>query len=528
MSAGDAALQALGYDQELHRSFSLIGVIGFSFSIVTCWTALAGTMTVGIEAGGPPVMVWSWIAVSICAAAVALSFAECCAQYPVAGGQYSWVAAIAPKRFARGMSWVTGWFMLIGLVAIGAVNNFIGANFVLGLANLVNPDYVIERWHTTLLCYLIILVFGVNNIFAPRLFDGLSKFLLFWNIFSFFCVTITMVATCKEYQQPSFVFTSYRNDTGLEPALAVIAGLLQSLFGMCCYEAPAHMIEELRNPTRDAPIAMVAAVLLGGVTGFFFLVASFFCVGDIDSVANSSTGVPLIQILYNCTQSIGGTCVLSSMIIVITLFCANSLMAETSRSVYAFARDHALPFSKTFSAVHPKLGIPVPAILLTMVGQAVLNTIYIGSYTGFNTVISISTQGFYISYAMPLVARLMSEIGSDRKPLRHPKYNLGRWSLPINAFGAIFLIVASISFSFPSAGPVTADNMNYSSAAIAVIMLISLATWIFGGRKNYSIPNFVNVIDSVDASNLDDGLDGFDTTVDSVTKKAEDSSAKSK
>ncbi|ETS82667.1 hypothetical protein PFICI_04543 [Pestalotiopsis fici W106-1] len=523
MAAGDAALQAMGYDQELHRSFSLIGVIGFSFSIVTCWTALAGTMTVGIEAGGPPVMVWSWIAVSVCALAVALSFAECCAQYPVAGGQYSWVAAIAPKRFARGMSWVTGWFMLIGLIAIGAVNNFIGANFILGLANLVNPDYVIERWHTTLLCYLIILIFGINNIFAPRLLDGLSKFLLFWNILSFFAVTITMVATCKEYQSPSFVFTSYRNDTGLNPALAVIAGLLQSLFGMCCYEAPAHMVEELRNPTRDAPIAMVTAVLLGSVTGLCFLVASFFCVGDIDSVANSSTGVPLIQILYNCTQSIGGTCVLSSMIIVIVLFCANSLMAETSRSVYAFARDRALPFSKTFSAVHPRLAIPVPAILLTMVGQAVLNTIYIGSYTGFNTVVSISTQGFYISYAMPLVARLMSEIGSDAKPMRHPKYSLGRWSLPINLFGAVFLIVASISFSFPSEGPVTADNMNYSSAAIAVIMLISLATWVCGGRKNYSIPNFIDIIDSVDSSNTEGGEHGVVTT----SEKVEASSAKS-
>jgi choline transport protein len=43
-----------------------------------------------------------------------------------AGGQYSWVAVLAPPRYARGLSFVTGWFMITGIVSMGAVNNFIG------------------------------------------------------------------------------------------------------------------------------------------------------------------------------------------------------------------------------------------------------------------------------------------------------------------------------------------------------------------------------------------------------------------
>ena len=43
--------------------------------------------------------------------------------YPVAGGQYSWVAILAPPRVARAMSYVTGWFMCTGIIAMGAVNN---------------------------------------------------------------------------------------------------------------------------------------------------------------------------------------------------------------------------------------------------------------------------------------------------------------------------------------------------------------------------------------------------------------------
>lgn len=89
-------------------------MIGFSFSIVTSWTALGGVLIVGVSAGGPPVMIWSWVGICLATLTVAYSMAEMCSAYPVAGGQYSWVAILAPKRWARGFSYVCGWFMLIG------------------------------------------------------------------------------------------------------------------------------------------------------------------------------------------------------------------------------------------------------------------------------------------------------------------------------------------------------------------------------------------------------------------------------
>ena len=84
-------------------------MIGFSFSIVTCWSALSGVLIIGAESGGPPVMVWSWVGISLVSLAVAYSMAEMCSAYPVAGGQYSWVAVFAPRSLRRGMSYVCGW-----------------------------------------------------------------------------------------------------------------------------------------------------------------------------------------------------------------------------------------------------------------------------------------------------------------------------------------------------------------------------------------------------------------------------------
>ena len=52
---------------------------------------------------------------------------------------------------------------------MGATNNNIGANFVLGMANLTNPSYTIKRWHTVLVTYLINLIATLSNIFLVKI-----------------------------------------------------------------------------------------------------------------------------------------------------------------------------------------------------------------------------------------------------------------------------------------------------------------------------------------------------------------------
>ena len=111
----DAILESLGHQQQLKRSFGLLGMTGFAFSIVSSWSVLGGVLIVGVQSGGPPVMIYSWIGISVCSLAVAYSMAEISSAYPVAGGQYSWVAILAPPSIARGMSYVTGWFLLTGM-----------------------------------------------------------------------------------------------------------------------------------------------------------------------------------------------------------------------------------------------------------------------------------------------------------------------------------------------------------------------------------------------------------------------------
>ncbi len=266
-----------------------------------------------------------------------------------------------------------------------------------------------------------------------------------------------------------------------------MVGLLQSFFGMCCYDAPAHMTEEMKNASKEAPRAIVMSVWLGAISGFVFLVSVFYCIGDIQTTVMSPTGVPLIQIFYDSTGSVRGTCAMASMLTVINVLASNALTAEGSRSLFAFARDHGLPLSKVFAKVDPKSRVPVYSILLCLVVQMALQSIYFGSYTGFATVIAIATQGFYVSYAIPLFARLLARFTAHARVLPGP-YSLGKWGIWINLIGFIFLAFSTVTFNLPSIAPVDKNNMNYTSAAVGIIGLVSLLTWIFDGRKNFTGP----------------------------------------
>jgi choline transport protein len=133
--------------------------------------------------------------------------------------------------------------------------------------------------------------------------------------------------------------------------------------------------------------------------------------------------------------------------------------------VFAFARDRGLPFSGIFSKVESKKKVPINAILLTALVQIAFNSIYFGTLTGFETVITVATEGFCkylpctkswtlthesdLSYAMPLLARLLSRMRNETRVLTGP-YTLGRYGLWLNLIGFIFLTYNCITFNFPT------------------------------------------------------------------------------
>lgn len=140
----DLRLMQMGHKPELRRQYSLLSVA--SLSIVACnsWSAVGGTLIAGIGAGGPAAVLYGWILVSIFALFMALSIAELASAFPTAGGAYHWASAVAPKKHSAVLSFATGWLNLFAWITMTSSSLIFMGQCTLAIANLVNPDVVIE------------------------------------------------------------------------------------------------------------------------------------------------------------------------------------------------------------------------------------------------------------------------------------------------------------------------------------------------------------------------------------------------
>ena len=126
---------------------------------------------------------------------------------------------------------------------MGATNSFIGANFILGQANLINPSYIIERWHTVLVAWgSHIYIATFINLWGSKILDKVSTVALGLQHRIVYCdgchnswhATPTNKALVLS-------FKTFQNFTGFGTAMAGIIGILQPAFGMCCCKCFLHL-----------------------------------------------------------------------------------------------------------------------------------------------------------------------------------------------------------------------------------------------------------------------------------------------
>ncbi|KAG9773342.1 amino acid transporter, partial [Aureobasidium melanogenum] len=330
------------------------------------------------------------------------------------------------------------------------------------------------------------------NAFANRIIPHIDRGAIIWSITGFVVVSITVLACASpHYSSADFVFGDFINTTGWPDGLAWLLGLLQGGFGLTGFDAVAHMIEEIPNPRKTGPFVMITCVAIGTFTGFIFLVCLLFVAGDINQVIDSGAG-PLLQILYNATNSHAGAICLLMFPLVCTVFATIAIMTTSSRMAWAFARDRGLPFSKFFSKVQPGLDVPVNALALTLGLVIIFGCIFLGSSSAFNAITSASVVALSITYAIPIALNVLQ--GRKGLPANRP-FILPNWfGWFANLLGIAYVTLTSVLFLFPPELPVDANNMNYCVVAFGIWLFISLLTYIFDGRKNYTGPK-VDIVD---------------------------------
>lgn len=254
------------------------------------------------------------------------------------------------------------------------------------------------------------------------------------------------------------------------------------------YDAAAHLSEEMPNPSRNVPLAMVGSVVANGIIGFVYCLILLFSLGDLTSLLETPTGFPFMQLYYNVTNSAAGATVMSLIICLIATAANAAGLTSTSRTFWAFARDDAVPLSKYLAHVDSRLKVPVRMIVLVSVLQGLLGFIYLGNTTAFNAILSMAVIGMYLSYILPIVYMLL--YGRSRlSASEYGPFKLGKAGGKIvNVIAILWLVLAMVFSTFPNFQPVTAQNMNYSTVVLAGWVGFGAVYYFLKGRKIYTGP----------------------------------------
>lgn len=111
------------------------------------------------------------------------------------------------------------------------------------------------------------------------------------------------------------------------------------------------MAEEVANAATAIPHAIMLSVLINGSLGFGMLIAVLFCMGNVNEALTTPTGYPFIEIFYQATNSVGGACAMTSVILAIAICTVAGMLAATSRQFWSFARDKGVPGWRVWTQV---------------------------------------------------------------------------------------------------------------------------------------------------------------------------------
>src|SRR6266567_3567440 len=249
-------LHELGYAQELRRRMSGFSNFAVSFTIISILSGCLTLYLFGMNTGGPAVIVWGWPFVGIMTLFVGLAMAEVCSSFPTAGGLYYWAAKLAPGNGAA-WSWFTGWFNLLGQVAVTAGIDFGAAFFITAFLDL-QWGFTATPPHTILIYGCVLVLHGLLNWFGIKLVALLNDISVWWHLLGVLIIVGVLALKPAHHQSASFVFKTIVNNTGFHSTFyVVLIGLLLAQYTFTGYDASAHMTEETHDAARTGPRGIV-------------------------------------------------------------------------------------------------------------------------------------------------------------------------------------------------------------------------------------------------------------------------------
>ena len=485
--------------QDLNRAWSQFSNFAISFSIISVLAGCFTTYGQAFNNGGPIAISWGWPIICALILMVAFSMSELCSAYPTAGGPYWWAA----KLGGPGWSWFTGWFNVIGLIAVVASVDYACATFAANLFVLWDLNLIVDfRGAVELdeIFVLFLIIMGLHaliNIYSSHLVALFNNISVGVHVVGVAIIILILIIVPDRHQSADFVFTDTINNSGFSDGsnsnfffwfYVLPVGFLLTMYTVTGYDASAHVSEETKDAEVAAAKGVWQSVFISAVIGWFVLLAITFAAVDVEAASGGS--IPI----FTSAMSSGWAEIVILISTIGQFFCGMACVTSCSRTFYAFSRDRAVPGWKIWSSVN-KNRVPVAAVLASC-GLAALITLPAlkgteeGFPVAFFAVVSISVIGLYIAYVTPVYLRLRA---GDR-------FEPGSWTLGaryrvVNTIAVVWVLICVIIFSLPfvPAGVPFNDDFTWTSVNYSPLMVLAVIVavgiwWLVSAKNTYKGP----------------------------------------
>ena len=506
-------LAKLGYSQELSRTWSGFSNFAISFSIISILAGCLTTYGAGIANGGPISISWSWPIISAFILIIGFTMSELVSAMPTSGGIYYW----ASKLGGPAAGFFTGWLNLIGLVAVTA-------SVAYGCATFFHLTFLAWGWqdefslNVVFVIFLVILAFiTVVNIFSSHLLALINNVSVWWHVVGAAVLVLVLIIVPDQHLSVSQVFTDTYNGSGWSDGstssltffLAIIPfGFILTQYTITGFDASVHLSEETQGAAKTAAKAIWQSIFYSAVGGYILLLAVTFAIPQVDGAPDYAS-IPAGGVAYIFDTALGSTW--GGLLLFISscaqLFCATACLTSTSRMMFAFSRDRAVPGSRYWSKVNAQR-TPANAVIFAAVLGAIITLPALKSVNGiptaFYAVTSVSVIGLYFSFAVPIFLRWRAgdsfEVGS---------WNNGRKYKWMNLVAVIEIVVVGFMLMLPTS-PFGAPwreefdwaAVNYAPLMVLGVLLLLGLWWTTSAKKWFTGP--VQTIDRAVVDAFDD------------------------
>lgn len=311
-----------------------------------------------------------------------------------------------------------------------------------------------KPWHSVVTYELLTLFLFFFNCY-DRALPRVATVTLWISLLSFLVILITIPAKADTHQNAKFVFATFINNTGWKSSgMAYIVGLINPNWVFACLDSATHMAEEVAQPERSIPIAIMGTVAIGFVTAWFYCMSMFFSLKDFQRLLDSPTGVPILELYHQALGTRAGAIVLGAFMVATGCGCLIAGHTWQARLCWSFARDRGIPGHQWLGKID-RFGVPFAAHLVSCIIVGLVGLLYLGSSTAFNSMVTACISLLYVSYSIPVICLLLK----GRNTINRGPFWMGKLGYFANWIVLLWTLFTLVMFSFPEEMPATTSSM---------------------------------------------------------------------